>query len=136
VVRNGKLWYEMAMVRNGYGRNDLLRIARFKRSDNQSRNLNWKIISVKEWKCSGNSWLFVWWLCFGKCNFVPYEFCTITISYHNLPFRTTKLQFRTICILHHNHFVSIWYELVIVYSISIWYEMVIMYLLPYGTKWS
>jgi len=29
-------------------------IARFKRSDNQSRNLNWKIISVKEWKCSGN----------------------------------------------------------------------------------
>ena len=42
-------------------------IARFKRSDYQSRNLNWKIISVKEWKCSGNSWLFVWWLCFGKC---------------------------------------------------------------------
>ena len=42
-------------------------IARFKRSDNQSRNLNWKIISVKEWKCSGNSWPFVWWLCFGKC---------------------------------------------------------------------
>ena len=40
-------------------------IARYKRSDNQSRNLNWKIISVKEWKCSGNSWLFVWWLCFG-----------------------------------------------------------------------
>jgi hypothetical protein len=39
-------------------------IAQFKRSDNQSRNLNWKIISVKEWKCSGNSWLFVWWLCF------------------------------------------------------------------------
>jgi hypothetical protein len=29
-------------------------IARFKRSDNQSRNLNWKIISVREWKCSGN----------------------------------------------------------------------------------
>jgi hypothetical protein len=27
-------------------------IARFKRSDNQSRNLNWKIISMKEWKCS------------------------------------------------------------------------------------
>ena len=42
-------------------------IARFKRSDNQSRNSNWKIISLKEWKCSGNSWLFVWWLCFGKC---------------------------------------------------------------------
>jgi hypothetical protein len=40
-----------------------------------------------------------------KNHFVPYEFCTITISYHNLPFRTTKLQFRTICILHHNHFV-------------------------------
>jgi hypothetical protein len=30
-------------------------IARFKRLDNQSRNSNWKIISVKEWKCSGNS---------------------------------------------------------------------------------
>jgi hypothetical protein len=38
----------------------------------------------------------------------------------------------------HNVYTSIWYELVIVYSISIWYEMVIMYLLPvpYGTKWS
>jgi hypothetical protein len=32
-------------------------IARFKRSDNQSRNLNWNIISPKEWKCSRNSWL-------------------------------------------------------------------------------
>ena len=36
----------------------------------------------------------------------------------------------------HNVSTSIWYELVIVYSISIWYEMVTMYLLPYGTKWS
>jgi hypothetical protein len=45
-------------------------IAQFKRSDNQSRNLNWKIISVKEWKCSGNSWLFVWWL------FLPMDWMT------------------------------------------------------------
>ena len=36
----------------------------------------------------------------------------------------------------HNVSTSIWYELVIVYSISIWYQMVTMYLLPYGTKWS
>jgi hypothetical protein len=30
-------------------------IARFKRPENQSRNLNWKKISVRKWKCSGNN---------------------------------------------------------------------------------
>jgi hypothetical protein len=29
-------------------------IARFKRPENQNKNLNWKNISVKKWKCSGN----------------------------------------------------------------------------------
>jgi hypothetical protein len=87
-------------------------------------------------------------------HFVPYEFCTITISYHNLPFRTTKLQFNSHTkqvISYHNHFVNtygtkwflvmvrncnfvvrngygakyIWNEIAI-----LWYEMV-----NYGTKW-
>ena len=44
-------------------------------------------------------YFYLYWLFRSK------SFRTITISYHNLPFRTTKLQFRTICILHHNHFV-------------------------------
>jgi hypothetical protein len=56
VVRNGKLWYEMVMVRN-----DLLRITR-----------NGAAAEIFP----------------HNCNFVPYVFCTITISYHNLPFRT------------------------------------------------
>ena len=60
-------------------------IAQFKRSDNQSRNLNWKIISVKEWKCSGNSWLFVWWLFWQMYWMTCLFYCHInyfTLSHH------------------------------------------------------
>jgi hypothetical protein len=62
------IWPTLASVKRTWFKTFMSEsIARFKRWDNQSRNLNWKIISVKQWKCSRNSWLFICWLCFGKC---------------------------------------------------------------------
>jgi hypothetical protein len=80
MVRNGKLWYEMVMVQNSYGTKWFLVMV---------RNCNFVVRNGKLWYEM---------TCFGLKMTSLQGFGTITISYHNLPFRT-------ICILHHNHFV-------------------------------